>query len=88
MAFLLAKPTPLNVNHGNDRFSMFNKKRDIANCCPFRVIPAVVKVQSLKLHPRDNFNERDVGRSPHALAATHFFVLYRTAATLNPDRRL
>ena len=29
MAFLLAKPTPLNVNHGNDRFSMFNKKRDI-----------------------------------------------------------
>ena len=30
MAFLLAKPTPLNVNHGNDRFSMFNKKRDIA----------------------------------------------------------
>ena len=30
MAFLLAKPTPLNVNHGNDRFSTFNKKRDIA----------------------------------------------------------
>jgi hypothetical protein len=26
MAFLLAKPTPRNVN---DRFSMFNKKRDI-----------------------------------------------------------
>ena len=23
------KPTPLNVNHDNDRFSMFNKKRDI-----------------------------------------------------------
>jgi hypothetical protein len=30
MAFLLAKPTPHNVNHHNDRFSMFNKKRDIA----------------------------------------------------------
>jgi hypothetical protein len=30
MAFLLAKPTPLNVNHDNDRFSMFNKKLDIA----------------------------------------------------------
>ena len=30
MAFLLAKPTPLNVNHDNGRFSMFNKKRDIA----------------------------------------------------------
>jgi hypothetical protein len=29
MAFLLAKPTPLNVNHDNDRFSMFNKQRDI-----------------------------------------------------------
>jgi hypothetical protein len=29
MAFLLAKPTPDNVNHDNDRFSMFNKKRDI-----------------------------------------------------------
>jgi hypothetical protein len=29
MAFLLAKPTPRNVNHDNDRFSMFNKKRDI-----------------------------------------------------------
>jgi hypothetical protein len=32
MAFLLAKPTPHNVNHDNDRFSMFNKKRDIAWC--------------------------------------------------------
>ena len=31
MAFLLAKPTPHNVNHDNDRFSMFNKKRDITN---------------------------------------------------------
>jgi hypothetical protein len=30
VAFLLAKPTPLNVNYLNDRFSMFNKKRDIA----------------------------------------------------------
>ena len=30
MAFLLAKLTPHNVNHDNDRFSMFNKKRDIA----------------------------------------------------------
>ena len=29
MAFLIAKPTPHNVNHDNDRFSMFNKKRDI-----------------------------------------------------------
>jgi hypothetical protein len=29
MAFLFAKPTPHNVNHDNDRFSMFNKKRDI-----------------------------------------------------------
>ena len=29
MAFMLAKPTPHNVNHDNDRFSMFNKKRDI-----------------------------------------------------------
>jgi hypothetical protein len=29
VAFLIAKPTPHNVNHDNDRFSMFNKKRDI-----------------------------------------------------------
>ena len=29
MAFLLAKPTPHNVNHDNDRFSMFNKEWDI-----------------------------------------------------------
>jgi hypothetical protein len=29
MAFLLAKPRPLDVNHDNDRFSMFNKKLDI-----------------------------------------------------------
>jgi hypothetical protein len=29
MAFLFAKPTPRNVNHDNDRFSMFNKERDI-----------------------------------------------------------
>ena len=28
-ASLLAKPTPLNINPGSDRFSMFNKKRDI-----------------------------------------------------------
>jgi hypothetical protein len=34
MAFLLAKPTPLNVNHDNDRFSMFNKKRDIPQVHP------------------------------------------------------
>jgi hypothetical protein len=26
---LLAKPSPLNINLGSDRFSMFNKKRDI-----------------------------------------------------------
>ena len=26
---MLAKPKPHNVNHGNDRFSMFNKERDI-----------------------------------------------------------
>jgi hypothetical protein len=26
---LLAKPSPLNINLGRDRFSMFNKKRDI-----------------------------------------------------------
>jgi hypothetical protein len=30
MTLLLAKSTPHNVNHDNDRFSMFNKKRDIA----------------------------------------------------------
>jgi hypothetical protein len=37
MAFLLAKPTPHNVNHDNDRFSMFNKKRDIVEpvSCPY-----------------------------------------------------
>jgi hypothetical protein len=27
---LARQATPLNVNHDNDRFSMFNKKRDIA----------------------------------------------------------
>jgi hypothetical protein len=26
---LLAKPTPLNINLGSDRFAMFNKERDI-----------------------------------------------------------
>jgi hypothetical protein len=26
---LLAKPTPLNINLGSDRFAKFNKKRDI-----------------------------------------------------------
>jgi len=30
MTLLLAKPTPHNVDNDNDRFSMFNKKRDIA----------------------------------------------------------
>ena len=28
-ASLLAKPTPLNINLGSDRFAMFNKVRDI-----------------------------------------------------------
>jgi hypothetical protein len=28
-ASLLAKPTPLNINLGSDRFTIFNKKRDI-----------------------------------------------------------
>jgi len=27
---LFAKPTPLNINLGSDRFSMFNKERDIS----------------------------------------------------------
>jgi hypothetical protein len=27
---LLAKPTPLNINFGSDRFGMFNKQRDIS----------------------------------------------------------
>ena len=27
---LFAKPTPLNINFGSDRFSMFNKERDIS----------------------------------------------------------
>jgi hypothetical protein len=27
---LLAKPTPLNINFGSDRFAMFNKQRDIS----------------------------------------------------------
>jgi len=27
---LLAKPTPLNINLGSDRFSMFNNERDIS----------------------------------------------------------
>jgi hypothetical protein len=29
MAFLLAKPTPRNMKLCSDRFSMFNKRRDI-----------------------------------------------------------
>jgi hypothetical protein len=28
---LLAKPTPLNINFGSDRFAMFNKQRDISH---------------------------------------------------------
>jgi hypothetical protein len=27
--YLLAKPMPLNINLGSDRFSMFNNERDI-----------------------------------------------------------
>jgi ABC-type uncharacterized transport system substrate-binding protein len=30
---LLAKPTPLNINLGSDRFSMFNNERDISQFC-------------------------------------------------------
>ena len=32
-ASLLAKPTPLNINLGSDRFAMFNKVRDIPTPC-------------------------------------------------------
>ena len=52
MAFLLAKPTPHNVNHDNDRFSMFNKKRDII------VNPRVEQ-------PTDNLREAANGRMSH-----------------------
>jgi hypothetical protein len=34
---LFAKPTPLNINLGSDRFAMFNKKRDI----PWQMYSAV-----------------------------------------------
>jgi hypothetical protein len=47
MAFLLAKPRPLNVNHGNDRFSMFNKKRDIA------LLVRCVSCNRIETRPRD-----------------------------------
>jgi hypothetical protein len=30
---LLAKSTPLNINLGSDRFSMFNNERDISRVC-------------------------------------------------------
>jgi hypothetical protein len=43
MAFLLAKPTPHNVNHDNDRFSMFNKKRDIPMLKGLWYIPSSLK---------------------------------------------
>jgi hypothetical protein len=33
-ATLFAKPTPLNINLGSDRFAMFNKKWDIPECKP------------------------------------------------------
>jgi hypothetical protein len=33
-ASLLAKPTPLNINLGSDRFAMFNKHRDIPRGLP------------------------------------------------------
>ena len=40
-ASLLAKPTPLNINLGSDRFAMFNKVRDIPPLSPRRqVLPA------------------------------------------------
>jgi hypothetical protein len=32
-ASLLAKPTPLNINLGSDRFAMFNNERDISELC-------------------------------------------------------
>jgi hypothetical protein len=35
---LLAKPTPLNINLGSDRFSMFNNERDIS------AIPSIARL--------------------------------------------
>jgi hypothetical protein len=40
---LLAKPTPHNVNHGNDRFSMFNKKRDICRAQIFEALGGLLQ---------------------------------------------
>jgi hypothetical protein len=39
---LLAKPTPLNINLGSDRFAMFNKVRDIPRIC---LAQAVLRLQ-------------------------------------------
>jgi hypothetical protein len=39
---LLAKPTPLNINSGSDRFAMFNKQaghRPFSSLCPVRLRP-------------------------------------------------
>jgi hypothetical protein len=49
MAFLLAKPTPHNVNHDNDRFSMFNKKRDIPACDSQTMLSTFIR----QLFPKD-----------------------------------
>src|ERR1700751_3806737 len=49
MAFLLAKPTPHNVNHDNDRFSMFNKKRDIPLLSGERVNLAIARHSAANL---------------------------------------
>ena len=41
--YLLAKPMPLNIDLGSDRFSMFNNERDI-------FVPQAELPQSISLH--------------------------------------
>jgi hypothetical protein len=57
MAFLLAKPTPRNVNHDNDRFSMFNKERDIPHIS--RVCGPVDHGRLRALYASQNYNHYD-----------------------------
>jgi hypothetical protein len=55
MAPLLAKPSPLNINLGSDRFSMFNKKAGHPPVCCDKLIK-FVKHNHLSswTHPRFN----------------------------------
>ena len=63
VAFLLAKPTPRNLILGTDRFSMFNKRRDLARLRTFVFDKAISAAVELYIQAYDAIMEGKYDRN-------------------------